>query len=387
MRILALALALVLATGCLPHTTLLAQPQRFQIGPAPTALSTADYNGDGKPDLLVSREFSRGQVAVMFGNGDGTFREAGTFIGGSSPRGGGGTQDLDGDGHLDLILADLEPGFVSVLLGVGNGSFQGPVNYPVGRSPASLKVVDIDDDGEFDLVLLNRRPDDHGNYQDIHGNYTVLLGNGDGTFQEQRTVEFGAEPRGLAVGDWNGDGKIDLAIGDDYLSRVTLLLGKGDATFVPGESYLVPFGARGITVADLNGDKQPDFIVRHTGITILLGQGGGRFRVTGEYVTDNTESIALGDFDLDGAIDIAASRRLLMGDGKGNFPRAYEFDPGHKNEGGFVWAADLNGDQRTDLVVSDRVRNRISVYMNQAPAPQAPAPGDRVSLVRTATIR
>jgi hypothetical protein len=381
-----LSLALLLVAGCVPRTTLLGKPQRFQIGAAPTAVSSADYNGDGKLDLLVSREFSRGQLVVMLGNGDGTFREAGTLIGGGSPRGGGATQDLDGDGHLDLILADLDPGFVSVMRGVGNGSFEGAVNYQVGRTPASMKVVDINDDGEFDIVLVNRRPDDLGGYQDIHGHYTVLLGNGDCTFQEQRTVEFGAEPRGLAVGDWNGDGKVDLAIADDYLSQVTLLLGKGDGTFTPGETYLVPFGASGLTVADLNGDKQPDLIVRHTGITLLIGQGGGRFQITGEYVTDNNDSLALADFDLDGNLDIATARRLLLGDGKGNFPRILQFD--NQNQSGFVWAADFNGDKRTDLVVSDRARNRISVYLNQSSPPgEKGVEGHQVSLVRAAPIQ
>lgn len=384
MRIL--ALALLFAAGCVPRSTILGQPQRFQVGASPTAISSADYNGDGKLDLLVSREFSRGQLVVMLGEGNGTFREAGTLIGGGSPRGGGATQDLDGDGNLDLILADLDPGFVSVMRGVGNGSFEGAINYQVGRSPASMKVVDLDDDGEFDIVLVNRRPDDHGNYQDIHGHYTVLLGNGDCTFQEQRTVEFGAEPRGLAVGDWNGDGKLDLAIGDDYLSQVTTLLGRGDGTFTPNETYLVPFGASGITVADLNGDKQPDLIVRHTGITVLLGQRG-RFYIIGEYVTENSDSLALSDFDMDGNIDIATARRLLLGDGRGNFPRIYPFDK--QNASGFVWAADFNGDRRPDLVVSDRARNRISVYLNQAPAPkeQGSEGGQQVSLVRTSTLR
>src|SRR5204863_530848 len=123
-------------------------------------------------------------------------------------------------GHLDLAVTDYHN--VSVLLGEGDGTFQAPQSYAVGHAPSSVAVGDFDGDGHLDLAVA---------YQDLHGGVSVFLGNGDGSFQAARSSALGFSPRSVTVADFNGDGHADLAVSDNDAGTVSVLLGKGDGTF------------------------------------------------------------------------------------------------------------------------------------------------------------
>src|SRR5207249_3382514 len=135
--------------------------------------------------------------------------------------------DFNGDGQLDLAVADNGAKAVSVLLGNGDGTFQAARAFPVGDYPRSVVVGDFNGDGKLDLVLTNPNVD----------TLSVLLGNGDGTFQDPTTFAAGTSPYSVAVGDFNGDGKLDLAVADrghpesHIAGAVSVLLGNGDGTF------------------------------------------------------------------------------------------------------------------------------------------------------------
>jgi hypothetical protein len=184
------------------------------------AVAVADVNGDGRPDLLVANGCdtlklcgTKGAVAVLLGNGDGTFQTATEYLSGGSYPYSLKVADLRGDGKLDLVAANSDSGTVGVLLGRGDGTFRAAVVYSSGdkRNVAqisSVAVADVNGDGRPDLLLTTEYMGGNGNNG---GAVSVLLGNGDGTFQT--AVEYasgGHETRGVAAGDVNGDGASDV---------------------------------------------------------------------------------------------------------------------------------------------------------------------------------
>ena len=200
------------------------QPQTtYGAGRNPWSISVADVNGDGAVDLVVANTLDN-SVSILRGNGDGSFRVQVTYAAGSK-----GTSewaesvaigDFNGDGKLDLVVANSWSNHISVLLGNGDGSYRPKVTYPSGTapwsvsSPASVSVADFNGDGIADLAVANQ----------FSYNVSVLLGNGDGTFQTQTTYEVGNGPRYLAVADFNGDGKVDLVVGNESGGKVSVLL-------------------------------------------------------------------------------------------------------------------------------------------------------------------
>ena len=160
--------------------------------------------------------------------------------------------DLNGDGNLDAVVANAGFPFargktVGVLLGDGKGKFQAEVNYTVGTQPESVAVGDFNGDGKPDIAAANSRD----------STVSVLLNNGDGTFQAANTIAVGG--LFLVVGDFNGDGKLDIA-NIDY-QQLTMLLGNGDGTFTQGKSYSLT--ARALAVGDFNRDGKLDIAAVH----------------------------------------------------------------------------------------------------------------------------
>src|SRR3989442_1694874 len=136
--------------------------------------------------------------------------------------------DFNGDGRPDLAAANLGDNFVSVLLGNGDGAFQEAPTFGSGPDPYSMFMADVNSDGKLDLAVAN-----NGSYPSYASTVSVLLGNGDGTFQPAQTFGAGSGAVSVAVGDVNGDGRPDLAVANNYSNDVSVLLGNGDGTFQP----------------------------------------------------------------------------------------------------------------------------------------------------------
>ena len=215
--------------------------------------------------------------------------------------------DFSGDGRLDLAVVDS--GLfssvlgVSVLLGNGDGTFQAQVFYPVvGRFPNSIVAGDFTGDGRLDLAITERFP----GYQ-----IAVLLGNGDGTFHAGRTIVAGVEAYTLVAGDFTGDGRLDLATADYLSNAIAVLLSKGDGTFAVRQQNVVGIEPFAIAAGDFNADGRLDLAAadhQSGDVSILLGNGDGTFQPAVEYaVAPGPFDIVAGDFNGDGRLDLAVS--------------------------------------------------------------------------------
>jgi hypothetical protein len=332
----------------------------------PWGVSTGDFNGDGKLDLAVANS-GGSTVSILLGNGDGTFQPAVGYTVGSQPVN-ISIADFNGDGKQDLAVAN---GFgtttVSILLGNGDGTFQAAVNYPAGGStPRTPVAADFNGDGKLDLAIAN--------YDDA--TVSVLLGNGDGTLQSPMVFAVGqAQPDWLVTGDFNGDGKLDLATAnfDNFAGNtVSVLLGNGDGTFQPYVDYPTGPAPTSIAVADFNGDGKLD-LATCTGaiggaISILLGNGDGSFQEPMNYAAGSGPvAVIAGDFNGDGKLDLAVSDintnlvSLLLGRGDGTFENPSTHPVGASPRQ--LAAGDFNGDGRLDLVAANSGANAVSVLL------------------------
>ena len=230
-------------------------------GTAPYSVAVGDFNRDGTPDLAVA-DYGETSVGVLLGNGDGTFRTAADYPTGIAPVS-AAVGNFRGNGILDLAVANAGSNTVSVLLGNGDGTFHGVASYAVGSDPNPVTVGDFNGDGIPDLAV--------GNFGSGTGNtVSVLLGNGDGTFQAPVTYVVGFGPASLAVGDLNGDGKLDLAVANYSDNTVSVLLGNGDGTFQAAVNFGTGLAPASVAVANFNG--KPDLAVSDAGggVSILL---------------------------------------------------------------------------------------------------------------------
>ena len=240
------------------------------VGRFPTSVTAGDFNGDGNLDLAVINLGSH-NVSVLLGNGDGTFRAAANYDVGFFPHS-VTSGDFNGDGKPDLAVASSGSNNVSILLGNGDGTFQAALSYGVGRAPVSVTSADFNGDGKLDLVAAN------GSFDTFapEGSVSVLLGNGDGTFQAAVNYDVGFLPLSVMSGDFNGDGKLDLAVANQKSNSVSVLLGNGDGTFRVAVSYSAGTGPASVTSGDFNGDGKLDLVTANTygnNVSILLDTG------------------------------------------------------------------------------------------------------------------
>jgi hypothetical protein len=304
-------------------------------------------------------------AGLRFPGGSVSFESPLTYATGTGPHS-LTVQDINGDGMRDLIIANTTSKTIGIMLGNGNGTFQPQTSYSLGiHTPTSLVLADVNGDGNWDIVAGT-----HSSYY-----VAVFLGAGDGSFKINLFyTALYIEPRHIVVSDVTGDGFSDVLF---WSSSHTLFImqGKGNGDFEPYR-VLRSFGGASISsvvVADVNADGKADLVVtRGIGgsglLSIMLGSGGGAFQPTIDMaVNGRLTSLAVGDFDADGKLDLVTNGRssdvlVLLGNGQGTFQTAQSVAAGDSTT---VAVADVNADGRLDIVVANGSGNSVSVLIGR----------------------
>ncbi len=342
-------------TVTLPTPSVLFTTSYSPASESPAQIVGADFNGDGKGDVAVAatdggRPYDNGTVDVYLGNGNGTFQNRQEYPVEQVYL--LATADVNQDGYPDLIAANGS--IVQILLGTGTGTFTYGNSYSITDGTLGICVGDFDGNGTLDLAISTSGP-----------NVVILLGNGDGTFQTGATVPLTAEGEYLVTGDFNGDGHLDLAVTLVDDSDIDVLLGQGNGTFGTPATYPVggtyPFG---IVAGDLNQDGILDLAVGNNPnevVTVFIGNGEGTFQNGTTYVAGAGGAfLNLGDFNGDNIPDLAVAGSvalfedgisIMLGNGNGTFQQ-YAFTEFASALYGMT-TVDLTGNGRLDFALTD----------------------------------
>lgn len=393
-------------------------------GANPQSIATADLNGDGRVDLVVGNQCtgpdfcgSPGSVAVLLNYGNGAFQAPVNYASGGSVLNAVAIADVNGDGKPDLItanecdvLGNCEQGMIGVLLGNGDGTFQPAATFGSGgyRTQA-VKVADVNGDGILDIVVANLCSAVCNNVSPPQGSISVFLGVGNGTFGAPTSFASGGySPLSLAAGDFNGDGKVDLVVPNtcgvnvDVLNCSTpgvaaVLLGNGDGTFETPVLYATGgLQASAVVLMDANEDNVLDLVVANCGgggcqpgggapgnVAVLLGNGDGTFRTAAAYGAGGYYALFPADVNVDGHLDIVAASwacpktgtgcvSYLRGNGDGSFQYVNGFDSGSRANA--VAVADVNADSEPDLIVTHGYGNGVGLPAGTVDVLLAPSP-------------
>lgn len=299
-------------------------------------------------------------TSVAMNGSAGNYSLTASVLGMGGPSAPGGSVSF-----LDTSYSNSILGTASLVAGSSELNWQNAQNPAAGADPQGIAVGDFNGDGIPDMAIANRND----------GTVTILLGNGDGTFTAGTVVNNVPSAQAIAAADFNGDGNLDLAVTNSGWNGVTILMGNGDGTFTANASLLsTGVMPAGISVGDLNGDGLPDLAVSNYAnntISIFLSNGNGTFTAAPVISMQGApQSIAVADFNGDGKADMAVAVArpnnecvaILLGNGDGTFTVSNQCLPVGEYPSSIV-AADFNSDGKADLAVTISETNSVAVFL------------------------
>jgi hypothetical protein len=334
------------------------------VAPASGPVAVGDFTGDGILDIAVAQTTATSATILLYrGLGNGTF-SAPVSSSVTLPIYSLFTGDFNNDGKLDLVASTSIGSFNvngMVLLNNGSGHFVQQTPFAGGDDGWVVGVADVNGDGILD-VLFEGEAEGNGAVQ-------VCLGNGDGTFTlKYQANENNFDGSSIGIGDFNGDGKLDMAVTDDY--QIDVFLGNGDGTFQPFVPYACSPSCQGsITAADLNGDGKLDLIVGEA--TVFMGNGDGTFTPGFSFPSAGGGVNAVGDFNGDGKLDIAVigpSVSVYLGNGDGTFQNPTSSGAFYSGAGNGAFG-DFNRDGQLDIVNWASPADQIGLQTSLGVAP------------------
>ena len=343
----------------------------------PFGICVDDLNNDHRLDIIIANRKSD-SVGIFLGYGNGTFEAQRIYsTGNQSSPSAISLADFNGDGYLDIAVGNVMTECIGILLGYGNGSFASLVTYPleVNFSPLAIDVGDVNNDDLLDIVVVD--------YDS--GSIGVFLGIGNGRFSSMSmyTTDVNSKPMSMGLGDVNNDNCLDIVICNYGTNSVTILLGNGNGSFTFLITYFLENQSSlfSIALGDFNNDDKLDIAVAnaiHKYIGVFLGFGNGSFSRPNRYYFDlftQPGPITVGFFNDDNYADIAvvcsqnSAVAFLFGTGDGKFLMGRIYPTSSESLVKSIAYGDFNNDTRLDFVVSNAQDDNIDVYLSNGNLP------------------
>ncbi len=346
----------------------------------PHDVQVVDLNRDGNLDVVSANGHSD-SISLAFGQGDGSFSPiVHHHLGNWGHANSIDVGDFDRDGDMDIVTADFEgrdtiPGVVAevtqiaVIYNRGDGLPERTVTYPTGRESWMVRTQDLDGDGRLDLFTANRAAE----------TATLYFGLEDGTFGRREDIPAGDTPAAVFAADLDADGDADLLAANSVSARVSILVNRGVGNFDPPHTIEVALGPNFVSAADVNSDGRVDVLTTHEpsrSVGVLLGRGGLEYDPPLSFPLRSAPfSLTAVDLSGDGFLDLivphGGETTVLLGRGDGTFPVFFQYVVGAQPR--FSAAGDLNSDGAMDFVVGNRFTRDISVFLQRRNATELTA--------------
>jgi hypothetical protein len=347
-------------------------------GSEPRSVVVGDINNDHQIDIIVANS-GTDSIGIFLSDGNGSFTNQQPHPTGFQSRPYSvAVNDFDNDGNLDIAVANYGFNSIGISLGHGNGSFTDQNLFSLNSShPLFIATGDFNNDNQTDIAIVNYGTNNIG----------ILLGNGDGSFENQITyfTNYDSIPYSLAIGDFNHDNNLDIAIANYGTNNVGILLGHGNGSFSSLQTYTTSpkSNPSSIVVRDFNNDNHLDIVVTNNGtgtLGIFFGYGNGTFQAQTIYMISSNshpQYITVGDFNKDKQLDIVIIDStndeiyILLGNGTGTFPTITTYDAVSGSRPFWIAVADFNYDNQSDIVVVDYSTNDIRTLIQYSDNPSA----------------
>jgi hypothetical protein len=337
----------------------------------PISVAVGDLNNDGWLDFVVLNSDSD-NVSVFIGSGNGTFSNQTTYSTGSNSYPYYiAVADLNKDRHLDIVVCNALSSTIGIFLGFGNGTFLGQTTYPadINSAPVAIAIGDFNNDTQLDIVVANAGSDNIG----------IFLGYDNGTFASIITYSTGngSTPYSVAVGDFNNDNRLDIVVANSGTDNLGVFIGYGDSTF----SIMIPYSTGSLSepswvvVGDFNNDGRLDLAVANSGtdnIGVHFGNGNGTFSNQTTFPTGSGSQplfVVTNDFNNDNQLDIAIANSdsnsfgVLLGCANGTFFSQLNYFIGNSSQPSSIAVGDFNNDSRLDIIITSPFTDNVGVFL------------------------